>query len=61
MDTRPQQLLLVADGESVVLPPEVAATAASAMAMLILQMTRVEVPPERAGELRKGDSDDPRF
>ena len=54
MGTRPRQLLLVADGEAVFLPPEVAAKAARAMGRLVLQRLRME---EKPGE---GERDDPR-
>jgi len=54
MGRRPRQLLLVADGERVDLPPEVAASAAKAMGRLVLQMLRIE---EAQG---KGEPDDPR-
>ncbi len=61
MGRRPRQLLMVADGEHLVLPPEVATRAARAMGRLILQMLRVEDaqdPGEQ--EQGKGDGDDPR-
>jgi hypothetical protein len=52
MSRRPRQLLLVADGERVELPPEVAARAAKAMGRLVLQVLRIEVG--------KGEDDDGR-
>ena len=52
MSRRPRQLLLVADGERVELPPEVAERAAKAMGRLVLQVLRIEEG--------KGEADDKR-
>ncbi len=52
----PRQLLLVADGERVDLPPEVADRAAKAMGRLVLARLRIE---EEQGK-GKGEGDDPR-
>jgi hypothetical protein len=60
MARRPRQLLLVADGEDVRLPPEVAAKAAKAMGRLILQVLRAEGAPDPRGGRREGEGDDSR-
>ena len=59
MVRKPRQLLLVAEGEPVELPPEVATKAARAMGRLILQRLRMEEAQDR-GEMGKGEGDDPR-
>ena len=62
MGRRPRQLLLVAAGEDVALPPEVQAGVAKGMGTLILRVLRIESAREPgAGVQRMGGSDDPRL